>query len=913
MGIKKELFIHAIKMIEVEGRTTVPSVVLFNSSENFIGFQAIEQATDITSLNENFKLNLGEVARGRLDPPMFETGDGKQRSANAITQAFIERLVKHTQSWVSSAGLAPSTRVLVAEPLTLDGQEGVSKDWLANYRYRISSILSPFFKEVDFLPEPFAVFQFYRYGFRHPLVAENRKHVALVIDFGGGTFDVSVVDTTMSGDVSASGRNSRPLAAASLPIGGSLINIQIARELIGQNLEKRADRNRLDKAWQTYRTGAVSVGGYGSLAADLQNFVRNVKRVIRQVEQAKIHICQTIADWSLDAKYEPVPAAQIVVPTDPFALAPAVVEVRFGALQLRDIFVKKFWQDKLRGAVQSAISRSSEELDSRPISLVLLSGGSANIGWLAASIEADLRNQLHNAEIIELRGSFQEIVAQGLAVECARRTYNEGTSDFQAVTYNRLCLVVGADGESAVSPRFKQLSSAAALNSVSDGTLLHSAHAIGGSIGKPLRWKFRLPSPPKHRLDYYFLKSSLDYNDLSSLLNIDHTVFTRERTSFESQIEVELTVDENGSAHPRFIYRHAHAGAAEISVTGAPFFMDMTSAAPTTAGEAYVGLDFGTSNSSVSYVERGAVQVFTQRANEAGWRELNDLASSLPYPAANPIAKFLAGTTSTQLMAAFPDAFESSLYFLTVLAYLDFCTNKGGRQTSIFKSFSKASAGPIWSMLRTIVDTKTKGGDFLPMISRALNASARTQIDEAIDVINDFKHHRIPKAIDFHRVLGMLGNALGRALDGWHFGSFESVSKRGFSRKYSGLLRLAKGSHAPFVEVLDYVGVDVFSEQEAVLVNPSKSITLRLLPFFIWTARDHHGNCTVAMLDSTDVARSKYRCVDYGSEQVFEGGSEFSELHDMCRAISTMDQALPGHRCEQVEVNARSISALGRG
>ena len=31
---------------------------------------------------------------------------------------------------------------------------------------------------------------------RHPLVAEQRKHVALVLGFGAGAFDVSVVETT---------------------------------------------------------------------------------------------------------------------------------------------------------------------------------------------------------------------------------------------------------------------------------------------------------------------------------------------------------------------------------------------------------------------------------------------------------------------------------------------------------------------------------------------------------------------------------------------------------------------------------------------------------------------------------------------------------------------------------------------
>jgi len=55
-------------------------------------------------------------------------------------------------------------------------------------RNSLRRILTGKFALVDFMPEPFAVFQYYRYGVRHPLVAEKRKHIALVVGFGGGTF-----------------------------------------------------------------------------------------------------------------------------------------------------------------------------------------------------------------------------------------------------------------------------------------------------------------------------------------------------------------------------------------------------------------------------------------------------------------------------------------------------------------------------------------------------------------------------------------------------------------------------------------------------------------------------------------------------------------------------------------------------
>jgi len=57
--------------------------------------------------------------------------------------------------------------------------------------------------------------------------------------------------------------------------------------------------------------------------------------------------------------------------------------------------------------------------------------------------------------------------------------------------------------------------------------------------------------------------------------------------------------------------------------------MDMTYGSQGSVGEAYLGFDFGTSNSSFSYVERGQVKTYTDRAKEKDWLELNELVSTL--------------------------------------------------------------------------------------------------------------------------------------------------------------------------------------------------------------------------------------------------------------------------------------------
>jgi len=59
------------------------------------------------------------------------------------------------------------------------------------------------------------------------------------------------------------------------------------------------------------------------------------------------------------------------------------------------------------------LARGKEELEGAPISLVLLSGGSANIGWLRELIQEEFAvDQLEGVEILPLP-DYQEVVAKG--------------------------------------------------------------------------------------------------------------------------------------------------------------------------------------------------------------------------------------------------------------------------------------------------------------------------------------------------------------------------------------------------------------------------------------------------------------------------------------------------------------------
>jgi len=453
---QKELFVNSVRQIRINESTIVPTVVYYENKTPFVGLEALEICEDGAKLREDFKVQLGSAEPIKLAKSGANSTSGS-RSVLGICKDFVDSVLQKALTSIKMTGSNPPTCVLVAEPISISQDQVANENWLNNYRAALKRAVSGNNTEVDFMPEPFAVFQYYRYGTRHALVAQKIKHVALVFDFGGGTFDASVIETTAQGDISRGTRNSRPLAAKSVPIGGFYINRMIAEHLLFKVLDKSADKSAVRKALGGFldlkNADDEVLSGY---RLDLANFVRNYRRLLRSVEQAKITVCNGITSWKLNADLSRAPAVSVSVPQQPLAQSPQWVSVRLEAAEVRQIYEDRIWRQQLLPAIKETLKRADAELSGKPISIVLLSGGSSNIRWLKPMIERDLSGELRQAEILELSENFQEIVSKGLAIECARRFYTEGEGDFRAVTYNRLCLTLAPNDSEPQLKRFSR-------------------------------------------------------------------------------------------------------------------------------------------------------------------------------------------------------------------------------------------------------------------------------------------------------------------------------------------------------------------------------------------------------------------------------------------------------------------------
>lgn len=828
MAKRKSFFINAVRMVQFPGGESIPTAIRYREGGASIGLDALNgSAQDV--VNEDFKIGLGRIKPGQsaYTRARFACGDGARRSAHELTSDFLGQICRTTSDYLVARRMEPSRHVLVSEPLSFHADENL--DWLESYRGNLRRILGAKFRDVEFLPEPFAVYQYYRYGVRHSLVAQDRKHCALVIDFGGGTFDVSVVETSQTGDISRSGKHARPLGAHSKAVGGYEINRQIARSLLASAYTKAETQDSVKRGLENYyrwREGSLDIE---QLNAKNQIFLRWLRTFLRQIEAAKIQLSQRIGDWCLDSELSA--AVLLEVPEDAFAPNPRFVPVRFTAEMLRSVFEREIWMRQLKGCVRSAIDRAKKELDGRPMDIVLLSGGSANLRWLESLLRRDFSDELSTAHVVSLRESYQEVVAKGLAIECARRAY-EPQSEFADVTYNPLYLVLDPDSTGLQRKPFRLIKGPIGIKQPTEpAQLLAAAETVETEDEQELAWRVRLDRPPRHHLNYYFGRGS-NVDNLEDRYNFIQTRLATPRdTQFDSFIQLRLRIRADGTCVPTFIYRSEQDGRAAASVEGQPFCIDLVAANQRASRAAYVGIDFGTATSAVSFVDWQQIEQYEIRSRDDFWLSLNELVD-LPAPIAMPIKAMLGSTRPEDQARQAMAALEGLLSFMCISAWADVTS----RIELPFKPFSsqwKRSAGPLKKLLLDFMQYKASS-PFLDVFRRRINLDVQDELNAAIQALDDEKHHKRPAgSFDCKPLLEKLGNTCREAFKDWHFGYMEGIAKVGLSRRFSGMFRIGAGS-PPYHMSLKYVGSNAYSELEALLVNPTAGEVLTLSPLFVW-------------------------------------------------------------------------------
>ena len=131
------------------------------------------------------------------------------------------------------------------------------------------------------------------------------------------------------------------------------------------------------------------------------------------------------------------------------------------------------------------------------ITITLISGGSSNFRWMLGLLEKEYSDDLFGAEPVPVGHSFQEIVANGLAIECARR-YFSTDSEFVAVTYNPIKLFLSPDDSGLEkSKKFRSVGDKVDMTNAAPGDLIPSAQSLRHFCNYSAQFPKNLKKPQK--------------------------------------------------------------------------------------------------------------------------------------------------------------------------------------------------------------------------------------------------------------------------------------------------------------------------------------------------------------------------------------------------------------------------------
>ena len=148
-------------------------------------------------------------------------------------QGLLNAFVRHVLSSIKREEFSELPQILVGVPVT----EGFDDPkWRQRYKDHISEAFrSAEFPEPKFFNEAFATFQYYYNRGVFQKTSDKPLNV-LIVDIGGGTTNLCLVQTTKHGLLAHGGPNKVPHGVTSAPIGGANLDSYLLDTLVEDNL-----------------------------------------------------------------------------------------------------------------------------------------------------------------------------------------------------------------------------------------------------------------------------------------------------------------------------------------------------------------------------------------------------------------------------------------------------------------------------------------------------------------------------------------------------------------------------------------------------------------------------------------------------------------------------------------------------
>jgi hypothetical protein len=407
-----------------------------------------------------------------------------------------------------------------------------------------------------------------------------------------------------------------------------------------------------------------------------------------------------------------------------------------------------------------------------------------------------------------------------------------------------------------------------------------------------LEWKLAAHTSTPKSIDYFFYAASgVDLAEFESQgASLDHARLNFEEfrlsapseAKFDSTLKLRLLLENDGTATASFVFRDgSHAKNSDI-IKARPFHIDMTSSRKTdeAASKAYVGLDFGSSNTALATISAMEVERYRSDAKDKGWIELTDLSDRLPLPIASPLSLYIAesGDVAARSKRA-RQTIESTLSLLIGVVMADsqyvLGNKKGGAQHGPIKSFatSRVSAGPLWSSLREYSKILKKESTFSSPVHQLFTGSAYDIVNQSITWVGQCKHDKCDEsAVDWNKSLAILGNVSKSVFEKVKFGFFTNSAKR--ASKFQSNFRTLHGTgfgDSGLKVILNEMPDD---SQPYILVDAK--VAIPMFPWLLFEAGGDSAKRSILFYDGRGKSGHEYRTPTNPSMVILDNSDELS-------------------------------------
>jgi hypothetical protein len=100
---KKDFFINAVRMIDVDGSANIPTVLFYGPKGSiYIGSSALARAKNLKEINAEFKIDLGNIDPTSATPPkrIYTVASGESKSAIGLAGDFLYKVAQYCGKWL---------------------------------------------------------------------------------------------------------------------------------------------------------------------------------------------------------------------------------------------------------------------------------------------------------------------------------------------------------------------------------------------------------------------------------------------------------------------------------------------------------------------------------------------------------------------------------------------------------------------------------------------------------------------------------------------------------------------------------------------------------------------------------------------------------------------------------------------